>query len=243
MRSARARGWRRSRSASAASRVRMMPACGPPSSLSPEKQTTPAPRASRPGAKTSSGRPRRERSISVPLPRSSASGRPRCSASAGELGELGLGHEAPEGEIAAVHLEQQRGVRVDRGLVVAQMGAVGRADLDQAHARRRHDLGHPERAADLDQLAARHDRGPPLREPREHEQHRGGVVVDDQRARRAREQAQLVLHRRAARAALAAARGRARDRRSSGPRSPPRAPRRARAARGPGSCAAGSRSR
>jgi hypothetical protein len=101
-------------------------------------------------------------------------------------------------------LQEQRRVAVDRRLVVAQVRAVGGADLDQAHARRRHDLGHAERAADLDQLAARHDRRPTLREPREHEQHRGRVVVHDQRARRAGQQTQLVLDRRTARAALAA---------------------------------------
>ena len=140
----------------------------------------------------------------MPLPRSSTSGRPRARPSPASSSSVASCDEPPEGEVAAVDLQQQRGVGVDRRLVVAQVGAVGGADLDQAHTRRRHDLGHAERAADLDQLAARHDRRSALREPREHEQHRGGVVVDDQRARRARQEAQLVLDRRAARAALTA---------------------------------------
>ena len=44
--------------------------------------------------------------------------------------------------------------------IVLEMRAVGRADLDQAAARARHDVGNAEGAADLDQLAARDDRLP-----------------------------------------------------------------------------------
>ena len=58
------------------------------------------------------------------------------------------------------------------------MGAVGGADFDQFGAGAAHDLGHAEGAADLDQFAARDDRLAPLGERIEHEQNRGGVVVD-----------------------------------------------------------------
>ena len=61
------------------------------------------------------------------------------------------------------------------------MRAVGGADLDQPRAGARHDVRHAERAADLDQLAARHDRLAAARQRVEHEQHRGGIVVDDGR--------------------------------------------------------------
>ena len=80
-----------------------------------------------------------------------------------------------------MRLEDQAGAVADRLLVVPKVRAVGGADLDQAGAGARHDVGQPERAADLDQLAARHDRilaGP---EGVEHQQHGSGVVVDDGR--------------------------------------------------------------
>ena len=45
----------------------------------------------------------------------------------------------------------------ERPRVVGQARAVGRADLDEARARRAHDVGDAERAADLHQLTARDD--------------------------------------------------------------------------------------
>ena len=85
------------------------------------------------------------------------------------------------------------------------MRAVGGADLDQLRAGARHDVGHAERAADLDQLAARDDRLAPARERVEHEQHRGGVVVDDGRVLGAGQFAQQAAHMIVALAAPAAA--------------------------------------
>ena len=69
-RRARCRGWRRSRSTSSA-RPTTIPACGPPSSLSPEKHTRSAP-ARRPAATCGSA----STSSSAPEPRSSTNGRP-----------------------------------------------------------------------------------------------------------------------------------------------------------------------
>ena len=69
-RNARCSGWRRSFSTRSA-RPTMMPACGPPSSLSPEKQTRSAPAARLARAVGSS-----PMSMSAPEPRSSTSGRP-----------------------------------------------------------------------------------------------------------------------------------------------------------------------
>ena len=74
------------------------------------------------------------------------------------------------------------------------MRAVGGADLDQLRAGARHDLRHAEGAADLDQLAARHDRLAALRQRVEHEQHGGGVVVDDGRVLGAGQLAQQAAH-------------------------------------------------
>ena len=68
-------------------------------------------------------------------------------------------------------------IGVERGGVVTHAGAVGRADLDQPASRLGHDLGHPEAAADLDQLAPGHDDPAAPGQRREHQQHRGGTVV------------------------------------------------------------------
>ena len=65
------------------------------------------------------------------------------------------------------------------------MRAVGRADLDQSGARARHDFRHAKRAANLDELAARHDRLATIRKRVQHEQHGGGIVIDDRRVLRA----------------------------------------------------------
>ena len=53
-----------------------------------------------------------------------------------------------------------------------------------------HDVGNPERAADLDELASRHGHLLALREGVEDQQHRGGVVVDHDRRFSAGEPAQ-----------------------------------------------------
>ena len=73
MRRARASGWRRIRSISVALPTRM-PACGPPSSLSPEKQTTSAPSRSVCGTVGSPGKGYSPASSSAPLPKSTTSG-------------------------------------------------------------------------------------------------------------------------------------------------------------------------
>ena len=69
----------------------------------------------------------------------------------------------------------------DGTLVVAQMRAVGGADLDEFGARGRHDIGNTEAAANLDELAAAHDDLFARGMGGKHQQHRGGIVVDDQR--------------------------------------------------------------
>ena len=69
----------------------------------------------------------------------------------------------------------------DGTLVVAQVCAVGGADLDKFGARGRHDVGNTEAATDLDKLAAADDDLPACGMGRQHQQHGGRVIVDDQR--------------------------------------------------------------
>ena len=72
--------------------------------------------------------------------------------------------------------------------------AVGRADLDEPRAGAAHDLRQAKGAADLDQLAARHDRAAPPGESIEREQHGRGVVVDDGRRLGPGQLAQQLAH-------------------------------------------------
>ena len=90
----------------------------------------------------------------------------------------------------------------DRIGVVAQVRAVRRADLAQPRAASQHDVGDAELAADLDQLAARDDDLAAVGQRLERQQHRGGVVVDDEGVLGAGQPAQQRLHVAVARAAL-----------------------------------------
>ena len=89
-----------------------------------------------------------------------------------------------------MNLEQHRAFFRYRGFVVAQVRAVRRADLDHLCARERHDVRDAEGAAYLDELAARDDGLLVLRERREREDDRRGVVVDGERRLRAGEAAE-----------------------------------------------------
>ena len=76
-------------------------------------------------------------------------------------------------------LEHERRVRRDRAFVVGPARPVRGADLHETRAGLGHDLGHTEAATDLDELTSRHDDISRTGKRREHEQHCGGVVVDD----------------------------------------------------------------
>ena len=134
----------------------------------------------------------------APIPASTTTGGPERR----ELGDRRRLGEADHAVVRRVHLEHERGALGDRALVVGPAGAVGGADLDEPGAGLGEDLGNAEAAADLDQLAARHDHLAVARQRREHEQHRGRVVVDDEAglgAAREREQRAAVVLARAAR--------------------------------------------
>jgi hypothetical protein len=107
-----------------------------------------------------------------------------------QLGLADLGGEADDREVRAVDLEQSAGALADRALVVGAPGLVGGADLAQGRPRQRQDVGDPERAADLDQLAARHDHLAAAGQRRQRQHRRRGVVVDDARRLGAGQRAQ-----------------------------------------------------
>ena len=87
--------------------------------------------------------------------------------------------EALDAVVARVHLEEEGGRVVHRGLEVGRVRAVGGADLRQPAARARHDVRDAEAAADLDEFPAGYGYGASEGQGVEREQHRGGVVVDD----------------------------------------------------------------
>ena len=126
----------------------------------------------------SCGRPQVSRSTSVPLPRSSISGQALFARQRHQLGGRHRLGEALDGVVRRMDLHDRRGVGADRRGVVLEMRAVGRADLDQAAAGARHDVGNAEGAADLDQLAARDDDLAAGGQRVQHQQHGGGIVVD-----------------------------------------------------------------
>ena len=95
-------------------RPTMMPACGPPSSLSPLKVTRSAPAAMHSLGIGSFGRPNRVRSTSDPLPRSTASGNAVTVRERGQLALRHRGGEALDRVIARVDLHDDAGPRTDR---------------------------------------------------------------------------------------------------------------------------------
>ena len=111
--------------------------------------------------------------------------------------------EADLTEIRAVHTQEQGGSRPDGFLVVAQMRAVGGADLDQPGSAGSQDVRNAEAAADLDKLAARDDHLAVARQGHQAEQDGRGVVVDHQRVLGAGQAAQQIHRVDVARAALA----------------------------------------
>ena len=145
--------------------------------MSPEKQTRSAPAASDSRAVGSAADASRERAgAEVVDERQAVAARDR-----GELLEPRPLREADDAEVRLVHAQQQRRLRADRALVVGGARAVRRPDLDEPRAGAREHVGDAEAVADLDQLAARDDHLAALGERGEREQHRGGVVVDDER--------------------------------------------------------------
>ena len=104
--------------------------------------------------------------------------------------------EAADGVVAGVDLHQQGGARTQGCGVIREVGAIGGAHFDELGARAPHDVGKPERAADLDELPARDQHLAPIREHAQHQQHGGRVVVHDHGRFGAGELAQQLLDQR-----------------------------------------------
>lgn len=98
----------------------------------------------------------------------------------GQLGHRRLGCEAPDPEIRGVHHQDHGGFPGDRVGVILQGGDVGGSHLHQTGPGEGEDLRDPEASADLDLLTPGNHDLPARRQSREHQQHRGGVVVDHQ---------------------------------------------------------------
>ena len=99
-----------------------------------------------------------------------------------DTGHLDLGHAAGEALhriVAGVDLHEHGSARGDGAGVVGRMGAVGGTHLHQLGAGARHDVRDAEGAADLDQLAPRDHHLLAACQAVEHQQHAGGIVVDD----------------------------------------------------------------
>ena len=136
----------------ASRRPTITPAWGPPSSLSPENVTSAAPALTERRTEGSSASTSRS-SASTPEPTSSITGALQLA----QRLDLDLLDEAEHAEVRWVRAQDRGGALTDRVAVVRQPGAVRGADLHQVGARLGDDLGNAERAADLDQLPARHE--------------------------------------------------------------------------------------
>ena len=114
-----------------------------------------------------------------------------------ELRQLGAGDfrgETRDRVIRRMRLEDDAGLRTNGFLEIAQVGAIGGADLVQFRAGALHHFRQAKRAADFDELAARDDGFLAARVRGEGQQHGGGIVVDDAGVFRAGEFAHQTAH-------------------------------------------------
>ena len=171
IRSARASGCARARARPPSARPTSSPACGPPSSLSPEKhdqRRAGRDRAAHRRLVVQRARARPSRRRRSPARRARTAPRSRTSSTNPSWRKF----DWCTRRIAPVSA-------VDRALVVGEPRAVRRADLDQPRARLRDHVRHAEPAADLDQLPARDDHlAARPGERRRREQRRARAVVD-----------------------------------------------------------------
>ena len=130
----------------------------------------------------------------------------RHAALVGERGQIlraRFGREADHAVVRRMHLQDRAGAFGGRGAVIADARAVRGADLDELGARGTHDVGDPELAADLDQLATGDEHLLALRERSERPHERGRAVVHDEGVLGAGERDQHLLGAAAALPALA----------------------------------------
>ena len=102
----------------------------------------------------------------------------------GQLDDGDVGGEARHLKVRAMDLEEYSGVGRQCSVVIVGVRAIGCPDLHNPRPRPSHDVGNPERAADLDQLAARHDRITAACERAKRQQDGARGVVHDERVGR-----------------------------------------------------------
>ena len=166
----------------------MIPACGPPSSLSPEKQTRSAPASMLDRAR---GLVQQVRQVEQRAGAEVVDQRHVSTRQLRQLRQPGVGREPDDPEVRLVHPQDRPRLARDRLAIVRDAGAVRGADLHQPRARLGEDVGDPEPVADLDQLTAADQHLAAARDRREAQQHGRRVVVHGQprlRARQARQQ-------------------------------------------------------
>ena len=172
-------------------RPTMMPACGPPSSLSPLKQTRSTPAATDCLHRRLAGRtPVDETAAAEILDERNGASR----AAAHQLRQRRPFGEALDAEVRRVHAQQQRRARSDRRAIVRDAGAVGGARLRAA--RRRTAPSRPARGSRRRSRPARRARSTtsrPAASAAEDQHHGGGVVVDHDRRFRAGQSCQQRL--------------------------------------------------
>ena len=99
----------------------------------------------------------------------------------GKLPRANLLVKALDAIVGRMNLQDHGRVGRDSALVIGKVRAVGGTDLDELSTRGLHDIGDTETAADLDELAAAHDDLFARGMGGQHQQHRGGIIVDDER--------------------------------------------------------------
>lgn len=100
---------------------------------------------------------------------------------AGNFFGVNGGGKADQLVVAGMNLEQGGGVGGDGRFVIAPIGLVRGAHLDEADAAGRHDLGKAKRAADFHQLPPRNDDFFAGRTAVEKQKNGGGIVVHHHR--------------------------------------------------------------
>ena len=107
-----------------------------------------------------------------------------------EVGERSALDEPLDAEVGWMDAQNGRGAVADRQCVVVQSRPVCRAHFAQPRARLRHHIRHPEAAADLDQLASRHQHLAAARDGRQRQERRRRAIVHHDRRFGARNAAQ-----------------------------------------------------
>ncbi len=159
---------------------RRIPACGPPSVLSPEKQTRSAPSASASAGTGSSREARLFEALGSARAGVVEERDARLPAEGRERAEGDLLGEPDDPVVRRSHLQDRHGPGADRLGVVVGRRLVRRPDLQEGGAASREDRRDAEVAPDRDELAPRDGDGPAVGERVEGEEKRGGGVRDGQ---------------------------------------------------------------